>query len=150
MTEREAALVREFNAAPIARCFGMTLSYPEPGVARVDLPYNPQLDHALHGIHGGVLATLVDIAGWFASAARHDDRWVATAEFRVHVLEHVERRALFGLGRVLRPGKTLDVCEMRIHDESGRLVALGTGTFVPQRGIPFAGGGDAPPGSPRG
>jgi uncharacterized protein (TIGR00369 family) len=149
MTERETALVREFNGAPIARCFGMTLSYPEPGVARVDLPYNPQLDHALHGIHGGVIATLVDIAGWFASAARHDGRWVATAEFRVHTLEHVERRALFGLGRVLRGGKTIDVCEMKIHDETGRLVALGTGTFVPQPGVDFAGGGNAPAGSTR-
>lgn len=147
MTEREAALVREFNAAPIARCFGMTLSYPEPGVARVDLPYNPDLDHALHGIHGGVIATLADIAGWFASAARHAGRWVATAEFRVHTLEHVERRALYGLGRVLRPGRTIDVCEMRIHDETGRLVALGTGTFVPQRGVAFAGGAAAPPGA---
>ncbi len=138
MTEREQALVQEFNAAPIARFFGMTLSYPEPGVARVDLPYNPNLDHAMHGIHGGVIATLADIAGWFASAARHDGRWVATAEFRVHTLEHVEGRALHGLGRVLRPGKTLDICVMNIADDSGRLVAYATGTFVPQQAIPFA------------
>lgn len=139
MTEREAALVREFNDAPIARFFGMTLSYPEPEVVRVDLPYNPNLDHALHGVHGGVIATLCDIAGWFASAARHDGQWVATAEFHVHTLEHVERRALYGVGRVLRPGRTLDVCEMRVLDDGGRLVAFATGTFVPQRSVAFAG-----------
>jgi hypothetical protein len=28
---------------------------------------------------------------------------------------------------------------MDISDETGRLVAHGTGTFVPQRAIPFAG-----------
>ncbi|MBI5491121.1 MAG: PaaI family thioesterase [Deltaproteobacteria bacterium] len=139
MTERERTLVREFNGAPIARFFGMTLSFPEPGVARVDLPYNPNLDHALHGVHGGVIATLVDIAGWFASAARREAGWVATAEFRVHTLEHVEQRALHGLGRVLRPGRALDVCEMRILDDTERLVAYGTGTFVPQPKVPFGG-----------
>ena len=138
MSEREQVLVREFNGAPIARFFGMTLSYPEPGVARVDLPYNPNLDHAMHGVHGGVIATLCDIAGWFASAARHEGKWVATAEFRVHTLEHVERQALHALGRVLRPGKTIDVCEMRVFDDTERLVAYGTGTFVPQRALAFA------------
>lgn len=137
MTEREETLVREFNGAPIARLFGMTLSFPEPGVARVDLPYNPNLDHAMHGVHGGVIATLVDIAGWFASAVRHEGRWVATAEFRLHLLEHVERRALWGEGRVIRPGKTIDVCEMRIFDDTGRLVALASGTFVPQPRLSF-------------
>lgn len=138
MTEREAALVAEFNGAPIARFFGMTLSYPEPGAARVDLPYNPNLDHALHGVHGGVLATLADVAGWFACAARHEGIWVATAQIQLHTLEHVERRAVHGLGRVLRPGRAIDVAEMRILDETGRLVACGTGTFVPQRKLPFA------------
>jgi len=138
MTEREKTLVREFNDAPIAKFFGMTLSYPERGGARVDLPYNPNLDHAMHGVHGGVIATLVDIAGWFASAARHEGRWVATAEFRVHLLEHVERLALWGEGRVVRPGRTLDVCEMKIFDETDRVVAIASGTFVPQRTIDFA------------
>jgi uncharacterized protein (TIGR00369 family) len=139
MTDREELLVREFNAAPIARFFGMTLSYPERGTARVDLPYNPNLDHALHGIHGGVIATLCDIAGWFASAARHEGKWVATAEFRVHTLEHVERRALHGVGTVLRPGRTIDVCQMRVLDDEERLVAFSTGTFVPQKSLAFAG-----------
>jgi acyl-CoA thioesterase len=147
MTERERALVREFNDAPIARFFGMTLTYPEPGVARVDLPYNPNLDHALHGVHGGVIATLADIAGWFASAARQEAGWVATAEFRIHALEHVERRALHGVGRVLRPGRALDVCEMRILDDQHRLVAFATGTFVPQPKLSFAEG--APRGAGR-
>ena len=139
MTDREEALVHEFNDAPIARFFGMTLGFPEPGVARVDLPYNPNLDHALQGVHGAVTAPLADIAGWFASAARRDTGWVATAEFRVHTLEHVERAALHGVGRVLRPGRTIDVCEMRILDDRDRLVAYGTGTFVPQPKLPFAG-----------
>jgi acyl-coenzyme A thioesterase PaaI-like protein len=65
---------------------------------------------------------------------------VATAQLQLHTLEHVERRAVYGVGRVLRPGRTLDVAEMRIFDETGRLVAFGTGTFVPQRRLSFAAG----------
>ena len=45
-----------FNVkAPIAQTFGMTLSFDDDMRAVVDLPYNPGLDHALKGIHGGVI-----------------------------------------------------------------------------------------------
>ena len=53
--KRTAELIRLFEErAPIARFFGMHLSYNEEGGAVVDLPYNPNLDHALGGIHGGL------------------------------------------------------------------------------------------------
>jgi acyl-coenzyme A thioesterase PaaI-like protein len=49
--ERIAQLLRMFNeVAPIARYLGMTLSFTGEGRAVVDLPYNPNLDHALDGV----------------------------------------------------------------------------------------------------
>src|SRR4030042_41618 len=41
-------LLHMFNqVAPIARSFGMVLSFDEQGQATVTLPYNPSLDHGL-------------------------------------------------------------------------------------------------------
>lgn len=37
----------------------------------MDLPYNPDLDHTLGSIHGGVHTTMLDTAGWFTAAAAH-------------------------------------------------------------------------------
>jgi uncharacterized protein (TIGR00369 family) len=121
-----------FNeVVPIARTFGMTLSYTDEGNAVVDLPYNPDLDHGLGGIHGGVYATLLDTAGWFTAAAAHDEPcWMATAEMSIHFLAPVERTSLRAEGRLIKGGRRQDVAEMHLYDGSGRLVAHATGTFI--------------------
>lgn len=128
-----------FNeVAPIARTFGMRLSYGEHGQAIVDLPYNPRLNHGLGGVHGGVYATLLDSAGWFTAAAAHDvNCWLATAEMSIHFLLPVEGTALRAEGQLIKAGKRQDVAEMRLYDAEGRLVGHATGTFVLLPGVAF-------------
>lgn len=138
-SERMAELLHLFNeVAPIARTFGMALSYDDEGRAIVDLPYNPNLDHALGGVHGGVYATLLDTAGWFTAAATHDiSCWMATTEISVHFLAPVQRTSLRAVGQLIRQGKRQDVAEMRLYDGNDRLVGHATGTFVLLPGIPL-------------
>lgn len=122
---------RLFNEAPIARFFGMRLSYARDGSAVFDLPYNPGLDHALGGIHGGVYATMLDNAAWFTAAPSHGEFcWVATSELTVHLLEPAARTPLRSVGRLLKRGKRQDVAEARLYDGKGRLVGHGVGTFI--------------------
>jgi len=130
--EREEELLNMFHArAPISRYFGMRLSFAEDGSAIVDLPHNPNLDHALGGVHGGVYATMLDTAGWFAVAlARADSSWVVTSEITVRNLEPVERMSLRAIGKLIRQGKRQDVAEMQLLDEEGRLVGHATGAFM--------------------
>jgi uncharacterized protein (TIGR00369 family) len=137
---RRAELLHTFNqVAPIARYLGMRLSYNDEGQAIVDLPYNPDLDHALGGVHGGIYATLLDTAGWFTAAAAHDEPcWLATAEMSVHFLAPATRTPLQAVGRLIKRGKRQDVAEMRLYDEQGRLVGHATGTFVLLPGVPLA------------
>lgn len=134
---RTEQLVDMFNnKAPIARTFGMRLSYNDQGQAVVDLPYNPGLDHALAGVHGGVYATMLDTAGWFTAAAAHDEScWLATSEMSVHLLLPVERASLRAVGQLIKRGKRQDVAEMRLYDGEGRLVGHATGTFILLPGV---------------
>jgi uncharacterized protein (TIGR00369 family) len=138
-TEHMNKLAHMFNeAAPIARSFGMRLSYTDEGNAVVDLPYNPNLDHALGGVHGGVYATMLDTAGWFTAAAAHDiPCWLTTAEMSVHFLAAVERTSLRAVGTLIKQGKRQDVAEMRLYDGEGRLVGHATGTFVVLSHVPL-------------
>ncbi len=146
--DRVAELLSMFNeVAPIARTFGMSLSYDEEGQAIVDLAYNPALDHALGGIHGGVYATLLDTAGWFTAAVTHGvNCWLATAEMSVHFLAPVERTSLRAVGRLIKQGKRQDVAEMHLYDGTGRLVGHATGTFIVLPSVPLD---QAPALSPR-
>lgn len=131
-TERIKELLRLFNEqAPIARTFGMTLSFTDEGHAVFDLPYNPDLDHALGGIHGGVYATMLDNAGWFTAAAAHDESyWVATSEMSVYFLLPTERTSLRAVGRLIKQGKRQDIAEMHLYDGQDRLVGYAVGTFI--------------------
>jgi uncharacterized protein (TIGR00369 family) len=128
-TVRQQELLAAFGAAPITRFFGMALSYDEQGHAHVNLPYNPNLDYP-GGIHGGVIATLLDTAGWFAAAAQSETAWFATSEFNIHLLYPAQECDLHAEGWVVKSGKRLSIAEMRVSASNEELVAIGTGTFV--------------------
>jgi uncharacterized protein (TIGR00369 family) len=130
--ERLAELIQLFaERSPIARYFGMKLSFSTDNESTIDLDYNPNLDHSMGAIHGGVYATMLDIAGWFASAAMHDiSSWVATSQMSIHFLEAARQTSLQARGRVIKSGKRLDVAEMDLYDGHGILVGRATGTYI--------------------
>ena len=122
-------LIEAFHRSPIQKAFGMSLRYDKDFHAIFDLPYNPNFNHGMGGIHGGVFATLLDNAGWF-TAAPHYGFWVVTVEFSTRLLEPVIGEDLRAAGRMIRSGKTLAVCEMEVKAAKDRLVAVGSGTFA--------------------
>ena len=128
--QRRAALLAEFFAhAPMKRTFGMTLSFDEAGDATFHMPNNPGMHHSFRDTHGGVIATLIDNAGWFTAATRYDF-WVNTSELTVRLLEPARQEELIGRGTVIRAGGRLCVVSMTVHSSSGRLVATGAGSFM--------------------
>jgi len=122
-------LVTLFSRAPIKKTFGMNLSFNDKNESVFELPHNPALEHGLGDTHGGIIATLLDNAGWFAAAVQYDS-WIATVEMQVRLLEPAKREPLRAVGRVLRAGQSLAVAEMEVRSLSGRLVATGSGTFA--------------------
>jgi uncharacterized protein (TIGR00369 family) len=130
LAARRERMVALFDRAPIKHVYGMTLAYDEQGSACFDLPYNPRFDHALNGIHGGVIGTLLDNAGWF-TLAPHYDTWIATVEYSVRLHEAVAGVALRSRGWIVRLGRSVSVAGMEVRTADGRLVATGSGTFVP-------------------
>jgi len=125
---RQEELMVLFPTAPIARTYGMTLTYPERGRARFDLPYNRGFDHGLGQIHGSVMGMLVDNAGWF-TAAVHYDTWIATAEFHTRLLQPVEGVDLWSIGRLVRAGRHLAVVDVEVRTAADVLIAAGSGSF---------------------
>ena len=131
MPTKEQLLHSFHQKARLARTLHMTLSFDEQDRAVVDMPYDPAYTHALGGTHGGIIATLLDIAGWFTAALTHPgDGWVATTELSLHLLRPAKDTALRARGELLHRGKRLDVAEMKCWDEEDNLVAHATGTFV--------------------
>ncbi|MDO8519179.1 MAG: hypothetical protein Q7T11_03335 [Deltaproteobacteria bacterium] len=63
MTPIQQQLCDAFNGAPIKKTTQMSIRYTEDGRAVFDLPHNPNLDHALNDVHGGIIALMLDNAG---------------------------------------------------------------------------------------
>ena len=122
-----ARLTELFHAAPIARSMGTRLAYDADGRAVFTQPYNPAFNHGLGETHGGLIATLIDNAGWFTVAGEYET-WVATVEFQVRLLGRA-KEALVARGRIVNAGKRLATTTMEIH-AGDRLVAIGSGTFT--------------------
>lgn len=125
---RQEYLVKLFGSANIKKVTGMVLSYNEEGQAIFNMPYNPNFNHGIGGIHGGLIATMIDNAGWFTVAPQYEN-WVATVEFVTRLHEPVEKEDLRSIGRIVRMGKRLASATMEVRTAKDRLIATGSGTF---------------------
>jgi len=128
IAERCDALVAFFNRAPLKTAFGMTISYNPQHDAVFEMPYNQCFDHTMGGIFGGVIASMLDNAGWFTAAAQ-TDYWVSTANLNIQILEPAAKTLIRSIGHLVRSGKSLIVVSIEARSEAGNLIAIGTGTF---------------------
>ena len=71
-----------------------------------------------HGLfHGGVVASLVDVAcGYAALSVMPADREVLTVGFKVHFLKPSKTERVVAVGQVIQAGRTLTVCEGSVFD----------------------------------
>ncbi|ERI10518.1 PaaI family thioesterase [Aneurinibacillus aneurinilyticus] len=120
--------MRERKTAYIAGFLGLQGEYLEDGTYRFEVPITPFMLNQMKAAHGGITATLADsVMG--AVASRSTGYKVVTTEINVHYLTPGTGDRLIATASVLRHGKTLCVCECKIHNEQGRLVLAGTGSF---------------------
>ncbi len=83
--------------------------------------------------HGGVIASLIDIAGDFALIAVLG-HGVPTINFRVDYLRPAAHLDLLALARVRRAGRTIGVLDIDVTGIDGRLIASGRGCYSTQPG----------------
>ena len=78
--------------------------------------------------HGGVLATLIDIAADWAMV-RQNGRPVPTIDLRVDYHRPAMPGDLAARGKVIRGGSQFATAEAQIFDQDGKLIASGRGTY---------------------
>jgi len=85
-------------------------------------------DHrnALGGIMGGVIFTLADFA--FAVASNNDHRPTVSLDSDIRFLSSSKGSRLTAAAKLIKSGKTTSVFRVDVTDETGKDVALFTGT----------------------
>src|SRR5438128_641711 len=104
--------------SPFHRLLGLTVTQVRPGEVEVVMPYADRLlaNTTSPYIHGGAIATLIDVAGNFAIIAAIG-RDVPTIDLRVDYLRPVRTGALRAVGRAVTVGRRLGVADVEVVDE---------------------------------
>jgi uncharacterized protein (TIGR00369 family) len=106
---------------------GACLTRIEAGAVDIELPWALTLTQQHGFVHAGMVATALDSAcGYAAFTLMPADAAVLTIEFKINLLAPAQGQNFRMEGRVLKPGRTITVCEGRaygLQDGHEKLVA---------------------------
>lgn len=89
-------------------------------------------------VHGGVLATLIDTATfWAAFLPLPEDAGLVNIDLKLNYLRSTRGGRLTAEGRCIRAGRTISYAEAYVYDADGNLLTHGTSTLMtlPGKGI---------------
>jgi len=87
------------------------------------LPHAEWLCNSTNGFHGGVVASLADTCGTAASlAAVGAEGFIATVSMNINYLAAASTD-LTATGVCIKPGRRIQVAEVRVRDTTGTLIA---------------------------
>ena len=98
------------------------------------MPYSESYTQQHGFVHAGIIATALDSAcGYAAFSLMTADAAVLTVEFKINLLAPARGDRFLFSSRVVRPGRTITVCEGRavaVDRKGEKLVATMTGTMM--------------------
>ena len=141
-----AAVAQLVNGCPYFDLQSMRVAELAAGTCRLEIDLARKHLQPFGLVHGGVLASLVDAAGFWALYTQTDPGLgLTTVEMKLNYLAPAVEGMLVGLGRSVKMGRTLGLAETRVEDQTGRLLAHGTVTLMVMKDLSMLGEAELPP-----
>lgn len=116
-----------FDLQGAMHTMGARLGAVAPGAVDIDLDWAQGLTQQHGFLHAGMLAAALDSAcGYAGFTLMGDDAAVLTIEFKINLLAPARGERFRMEGRVIKPGRTITVCEGRafaLDNQQEKLVA---------------------------
>lgn len=131
-------LIEIVDASPYPMHMSMRLTDIGFDQARIELKTDQRHLQAYGIVHGGVFATLIDTATFWAVFMRiPEDAGLVNIDLKLNYLKPVIEGGLKAEGRAVRSGKTISYAEARIWSANNDLIAHGASTLMilPGRGL---------------
>lgn len=104
-----------FSRQSFMATIGAELTDIGPGQVEIHLPYQDSLCQQHGYFHGGVIGALADnVGGYAAFSLMAPENSVLTVEYKMNIVAPGDGEALIARGQVLRPGRTLTVCQAQV------------------------------------
>lgn len=102
------------------RTLGAYLGRIAPGEVDIELDWAPSLTQQHGFLHAGMVSAALDSAcGYAAFTLMPDEAAVLTVEFKINLLAPARGPGFRMEGRVIKPGRTITVCEGRAYGIDG-------------------------------
>ena len=118
-----------FAGVPFTRLLGMRREFSEGGRARFIIDARPELGNVIGAMHGGVVATLLDVAMASAAVSKVDFEMTAVTLSMNSTFIRPGHGRLTADGNVLAVDDAVALCQASVVDEDGDLVARAVGSF---------------------
>jgi len=131
-------LIEIINASPFPDHMSMRLLEVALDRAVLDLDTARCHLQAFGIVHGGVMATLIDTATFWAVYMRiPEESGLVNIDLKLNYLRPVESGLLIAEGRAIRSGNSISYAETNVLNEKRELVAHGTSTLMtlPGKGL---------------
>lgn len=131
----EQAVRDSFSQQGFMDYLGARLTAVSPGEVTIELPVTPNLSQQHGFVHAGATTAVVDSAcGYATLTLMPANREVLTVEFKTNLLSPTVGVKVIAIGRVIKPGRTLTVCQGEVLgvNEAGeqKLCAIMTSTII--------------------
>ncbi|MCF3935723.1 PaaI family thioesterase [Acuticoccus sp. M5D2P5] len=111
-----------------------------PGLVTIRMPFREELTQQHGYFHAGGTSAIADSAGGYAGLTMFPaDSSVLTVEFKINLIAPAEGDALEAVGRVIKSGRTLTICQLDVYGIKGETrthVAVGQQTLICLAGRP--------------
>jgi uncharacterized protein (TIGR00369 family) len=123
-----------FDRQKAMRTLGVTIARLEPGEVDLSMPYSLDWTQQNGFVHAGIITAGLDTAcGIAAFTLMPSGSDILTVEFKTNLLAPARGERFCFRAHVVKPGRTLTVCEARAFAEIGgveTLIATMTGTLM--------------------
>jgi uncharacterized protein (TIGR00369 family) len=123
-----------FNLQQLMATIGAEMTRVLPGEVHIEFPFNAAWTQQHGYIHAGVITSIVDSAcGFAAYTLMPATAGVLTVEYKVNFLSPAKGERFIAIGRVVKPGRTLTVCNgevWAVDDGQRKLIATMQATMM--------------------
>lgn len=120
------------DGCPLHRLLGLTVEEFDSELGEVTLSLTARSDFSRDDdkveLHGGVIASLIDIAGDYAVSLKVG-HGVPTINLHVDYLRFARGTKAVARARLIKCGRSIAVADIEACDETGTLIAVGRGTY---------------------
>ncbi|MCX5602275.1 PaaI family thioesterase [Streptomyces phaeochromogenes] len=113
---------------------GARITHIAPGRVHIALPNRPEVTQQHGYFHAGATSAIADSAGGYAAFTLFPENTsVLTVEYKINLLAPAVGDHIEAVGKVLKPGRTLTVCQLEVFGAEGdrrTLVAAGQQTLM--------------------